>query len=260
MKILIGTPAYGYQVSAEYHASVLRLVQEFGKHRPAVSFESRIVGSAMLALNRNVLAAFALKDAEVSHLLFLDADMGFRPELIGRMMDFDKPVVGCIYPNRERRLARVVAAAGRGASAAQAVDAGHTYVGVPLLDENDSAERRGDFFRAAEVGTGILLIKREALEQMVAAFPELMTEDVIYREFGLGRTAQLFDPFQSPEGLFYSEDVAFCRRWLERCQGEIWACYNARITHVGRDRVVANYADRLTAPAEGGIRYAASLR
>jgi hypothetical protein len=34
MKIMIGTPAYGYQVTAEYHSSVLKLVQEFARRRP----------------------------------------------------------------------------------------------------------------------------------------------------------------------------------------------------------------------------------
>jgi hypothetical protein len=259
MKIMIGTPAYGYQVTAEYHSSVLKLVQEFAKRRPEIAFESKIVGSALLAMNRNVLAALALHDPGFTHLLFLDGDMGFAAELIERMIDFDKPWWGASIPTasaswRDHRLGP------RWSRAAKALDAGNTYVGVPLI-EAGRAETLGPFIRAREIGTGVMLIKREVLEQLAAACPELRTDDPVYRGLGMGPITQMFDSYQAPSGLFVGEDVAFCRRWIERCGGEIWACYDAQIAHVGRDVVRGNYADRLSAGAsQGGERTGASLR
>jgi hypothetical protein len=179
-------------------------------------------------------------------LLFLDADMGFAADLIERIIDFDKPMVGCLYPNRQRKLARLMDAARGGAEPASALDAANTYVGVPLI-EDGRAETLGPFIRAREIGTGIMLVKREVLEKLVAAYPELRTDDPVYRGLGMGPISQLFDSFQGPSGMFLGEDVAFCRRWTERCGGEIWACYDAEIAHVGRDVVRGNYANRLPA-------------
>ena len=246
MKCLIGTPAYGFSLTAEYHGSIIALVQHFHRRRPAVEFGSKILGSALLPLSRNVLAHHVLVDPRFTHLLFVDADMGFKPDLIERMLDFDRPVVGCIYPGRSRRLDQVTAAAARGAGSARALDAGLSYIGQPLLQDGE-VEVRGDFMRAKEVGTGIMLIKREALEQMAAAFPELATDKGPYGGLGAGPVVQMFEPFQGPEGPYYGEDIAFCRRWTERCGGEIWACLDAEVVHVGRDPVVANFGDRAEA-------------
>lgn len=259
MKLMIGTPAYNYQVTAEYHSSVLKLVQHFALRRPDVGIESRIVGGALLAMNRNVLANLVLRDPGFSHLLFVDADTGFRPDLIEKMIDFDKPLVGCIYPNRTRKLDRIIETARRGAELGPALDAGNTYVGAPLIEEG-RAQTQGPFVRAVEVGTGLMLIKREVLEQLASSFPDLWTEDQVYKGLGMDRVVQLFDSFQGPTGLFYGEDVAFCRRWVDRCSGEIWACFDAEITHIGRDRVVGNYANRLAPAGAGGTRIGASLR
>lgn len=251
MRCLIGTPAYNFSLTAEYHTSIVRLVQHFHQLRPAIEFDTKILGSALLALSRNVLAHHVLADPRFTHLLFVDADMGFKPDLIARMLDFDQPVAGCIYPGRSRRLDQVTAAAAGGAAPARALDAGVSYIGQPLLRDGE-VEIRGDFMRAKEVGTGIMLIKREALERMAAAFPELATDKGAYSTLGAGPVVQMFEPFQGPEGVYYGEDVAFCRRWIERCGGEIWACLDAEIVHVGRDPVIANFGDRAEAAGAAG--------
>ena len=247
MRVLIGTPAYGYQVTAEYHGAVLRLVKAFAKQRPEVTFDSLILGSALLAFNRNVLATRVLQEQRYTHLLFIDADMGFQPDLIARMLDFGEPIVGCIPPQRARRLERIYEAARRGESLEKALDAGTTYAGTPMVSEGKVAAR-GDFVRMSRLGTGIMLIQRGALEKMREACPEIWLEnpsDPLYRDAGVPAVLQAFDTFQGPEGVFYGEDVAFCRRWVDRCGGELWACFDAQITHVGRETVIGNYAGRL---------------
>ena len=243
MRILIGTPAYGYQVTAEYHASIFRLLNALHERRPEVKLESRIVGLAILSMSRNILANLVLQDASFSHLLFVDADMGFKPDLIERMLDFGAPVVGCLPPSRKRNLRRIVETARAGADPAAALDAGLNYIGTL----SQPLERRGDFVRAEEIGTGIMLIRREALERMRERCPELWSDDPRgqYRGAGLNGVLQAFEPFQAPDGTFYGEDVSFCRRWVERCGGELWACSDAEIIHVGREQFVGNYAARL---------------
>ena len=249
MKILIGTPAYGYQVTAEYHASVFRLALDFARRRPEVTLESRTVGLSLLSMNRNILANMVLQDESYSHLLFIDADMGFAPDVVERMLDFGEPVVGCLYPSRKRKLDAVVEAARNGGGREQALDAGLSFIGTPELAGGRPIVR-GDFLRVAEAGTGLMLIRREVFEQMRRDCPELWSDDPLgqYRGAGLQGVLQLFEPYQMPSGLYYGEDVAFCRRWIERSGGEVWACWNAEITHVGREQFVGSYAGRLPPP------------
>ena len=249
MKILIGTPAYGYQVTAEYQASVFRMGVALARRRPEIVFESRTVGLALISMNRNILANLVLQDPSYTHLLFVDADMGFKPELIEAMIDFGEPVVGCIPPSRKRNLAGLLEAAGKGEPRDRVVDAGLSYIGTPLLRDGKPI-LRGDFAQMAEVGTGIMLIRRDVLERLREACPELWSDDPPgrYRGAGLKGVLQLFEPYQAADGLYYGEDVAFCRRWVERCGGELWACWNAEITHVGREQFVGNYAHRLDRP------------
>ena len=245
MRILIGTPAYGYQVTAEYHASVLRAALHLARTRPEITIESKTIGLSILAVSRNILANLVLQ-GDYTHLLFIDADMGFDAGLIEKMIDFGEPVVGCLPPSRKRNLSRIVDAAARGAPRDQALDAGLDYIGQPAL-EGGRPQVRGDFLKAEVAGTGIMLIRREALEEMRRRCPDLWSDDPggMYQGIGLKGVLQAFDPYRMANGLYTGEDVAFVRRWIERCGGEVWACWNARIVHVGREQVVGNYADRL---------------
>ena len=47
---------------------------------------------------RNTLVANFLDDEHATHLLFVDADIGFSPTIIKRMLDFDHEVVCAPYP------------------------------------------------------------------------------------------------------------------------------------------------------------------
>jgi hypothetical protein len=246
MRILIGTPAHGYEVTADYHASVFRLARDFARRRPEIELESKIIGLSLLTMNRNVLANLVLQDQSYTHLLFIDADMAFDPGVIERMVDFNEPVVAVLPPSKKRNLDRMLAAAAAGQPRERAIDAGVSYIGTPL-SEGGRIEVRGDFLRVAEAGTGIMLIRRDALERLREACPELWSDDAPgrYRPLGLNGVLQLFETYAAPNGLYYGEDVAFCRRWIERCDGAIWACWNAEITHVGRERVTGNFKARM---------------
>jgi hypothetical protein len=80
----------------------------------------------------------------------------------------------------------------------------------------------------AYVGTGFMLVRREALQRVVAAHPELTAD--LEEE---GRTAMVFEPMIEGEtGEYLSEDYAFCRRFRD-LGGEVWADVAARFVHVG---------------------------
>jgi hypothetical protein len=111
-------------------------------------------------------------------------------------------------------------------------------------------EVRGSFARARMPGTGILLLKREVLARMRGAYPDLWVEQISEerRTCFAHPTTGLFQPFsglRDDDGIEVGEDVAFCRRWIDGCGGEMWVCIDERITHTGRTVYAGNYLERL---------------
>lgn len=170
------------------------------------------------------------KDA--THLLFIDADMGFAPQVVMDMLLFDKPMVGAIY--RQKNAERVSWAAS----------------GLP----GPNAIKQGDFMKVAGLGMGCFLIRRDVVTTMIEKMPELVdtrialhpAKDMLSEK---GRILRFFDPMDNPDSGRMSEDLAFCYRWRERCGGEIWAAINHDIHHFGQYDYVGNYAKHVEATA-----------
>lgn len=258
MKVLIATPAYGGSVFVAYHDSVLRTLAYFQREFPGIAFESSILSLSMVTVARNILASQVLADDTLTHLLFIDADMGFAPSLIAKMLAFRKPVVGIVAPQRRLDyeayhrvraqveaplMARLVAndyVAGDGAVVVERGPAGQ-----PEIEVVDG------FVRVTRTGTGILLVERAVLEAMRQRFPELWvaTPPDSIRRSGLpeGGLLQCFDQMRDEQGVAIGEDVSFCRRWTEGLQGEIWANIDEGIVHVGQDNYAGRYLSKLEA-------------
>ena len=88
---------------------------------------------------------------DVDYLLFIDADMGFPPEMVTDMIMFDEPIVGTVYPQRKAPLSWA------GSGTGQTV-----------------TERRGNFMLVEGVGMGCTLIRRDAVTKMIEAYPQLI--------------------------------------------------------------------------------------
>jgi hypothetical protein len=206
MKVLIGTPVYDEQVLVPYHLSILTMLAHFRRTRPAAQFDSSLTAAALVTHARNVMATRVLQEPSYTHLLFIDADMGFRPELIEKMIAFDEPVVGCVYPKRLYDHARLAEAARIAPDIDTARAIAQPYVGGAddlLAGEDGRPLIRGDFARARRAGTGIMLIRRDALETLRRTFPELWTDDPAgaYRPMGVQGAFQVFEPMQTSTGL-----------------------------------------------------------
>jgi hypothetical protein len=254
VRILIGTPIYEHQVLAPYHLSVLDLVADFARRRPEVVFVHRLLDSATVQRARNALASMVL-EGDYTHLLFVDADMGFRPSLIEKMIAFDQPLVGAVYPERRQHFPRVLEVARQIPDPESARFAAQGYVGESqdiVREPGGGIRVRNGFVRLRRGGTGIMLIRRSVLQQMRETWPELAAKpDGSYRDMGV--RSEVFQPFESfpaDDGIYVSEDYAFTTRWVEGCGGEIWACINETITHTGRQSFVGNFERKLSTAAQ----------
>jgi hypothetical protein len=244
-QIIIATPCFGGLVHQHYMLSILGLLCAPLARR--VAFTLDLLGhDSLVTRSRNTLLARFLARPAATHLLFVDADIGFLPDQLERMLDFGAPVVAGVYPLKVLHHGPLADA--RRHSGEPAESAPLVYLGEPCTGAE--AARSGGFVTARHAGTGFMLLRRDALERMVAAYPETR-----YRSIGAHRDGAatgeeptphhaLFDCMIDPDtGAYLSEDFAFCRRW-RALGGRIWLDTLGRLTHVGTHDYVGDPAVR----------------
>jgi len=227
--------------------AVMRLLSAF-RLRPNFSGQHFFLESTLVSRARNAYATAVLNNPKITHLLFIDSDMGFQPSAVMRLFDFDKPFVGCICPYRSMDYERFHAISREIDDPALAQKVAQNYVTADRLIRNPDGriERVAGFARTERLGMGVTLLRRDALERMVEVYPDMWgTADLGYQSMGIrGRVFQPFEPYRTNDGLYLSEDMAFSRRWTE-AGGEIWALLDEPITHVGPTAFTGTYSSRL---------------
>src|SRR5579884_1923095 len=230
--IVIGTPCYGGNVTQHYMISMIKLYAACSGRNIGLSFRL-LGGDALITRARNVVVTQFLEDATATHLLFVDADIGFEPEQVFALLDFDRDVVGAIYPvkNLDWSAVREKALAG----SEDLLPSALSYV-VDYADPGNIAAVNG-FAQVRYVGTGFMMIKRRVFSLMAEQYPETAYKNIqAVRDFELdqGDRHAFFDcMIDRDSGTYLSEDFTFCKRWTDM-GGEIWANLNSRLTHVGR--------------------------
>lgn len=230
--VVVATPCYGSLVSTAYMHSVVKLALYASAMRIGLSLHT--AHDSLITRGRNAMVAELLANPHATHLLFIDADIGFEPEMVGRFLAFDEDVVAGLYPIKGLDWSRIAARAERPATAEELGEAGLSWVGTPLAGAE--RETRHGFVTGRYAGTGFMLIRRSVLEQMKAAHPELGYRHAHVNTL-TARTSDhlvdLFSPLIEPETRTYlSEDYSFCHRW-RALGGKVWLDPTTRLTHVG---------------------------
>lgn len=233
--IFIATPCYGGLVTQDYVLSVLALIG----YCQTASFDAVVAlqgHDSLVTRSRNTLAAHFLKAEQATHLMFIDADIGFDPAQIERMVAFDQDVVCGVYPLKVRDWS---SAASNLENGEPIETAALHYVGL----ECDAAEfeQRDAFVSAQYAGCGFMLIKRGALERMIEAYPESAYRAAhCYANHKPEKAYALFEcEIDRQEGLYLSEDFAFCRRF-RAIGGKIWLDTKGKLNHVGSHSFAGN--------------------
>ncbi len=228
--LVIGTPCYGKQVTTNYTGSLLKL--QSACHERGIRMQVHMLGGDALITRarQNIVARFLAEEA-ATHLLFIDADIGFEPAQVFRLMQFDAPMSAAIYPVKRLDWGKVAACIQAGLTSLQS--AALTYT-VQFGDEPISVQE--GFAKSSYAATGFLMIQRKALLRMIEKYPELKYQ----HEHGPKNESSesqwryaLFNCLVNEQtGYYLSEDYSFCRRWTD-IGGEIWIDLHSRLTHVG---------------------------
>lgn len=224
--VLICCPAFGEQMNTRTAQSIYNAGQYMTfKGIPNTFFT--ISAGDIEEVRNLVITNWYDQHPELSHLLFVDADMEFPIKLLEDMLSFGKPLVGCFYAKRK--------------FPAEAV--GRSFQEGAVDDLVDG------FLKVAGVGGGVLLVSRHVISTMLDKLPdEVIDRDVSGHPgnstLSKGRLIRAFDKYRDSRGVKLSEDLAFCDRWM-RCGGEVWANVNHLIGHIGPHNYAIRYADFL---------------
>lgn len=233
MQLVVATPCFGGQVSSIYASSIFALQRAVhGMSNLELKVHLRD-GDALITRARANLVALFLDDPRATHFLFIDADIGFKPEQVFRLIECGAGVVAGCYPIKRVNWdkARRAMAAGRTDVPAASLD----Y--VLEIEDPDRIVVVNGFTRVRYAGTGFLMIRRHVLEAMCRhpAYAGLQ----FFREHSHDALAAsqnrfaLFECMIDPAtGTYLSEDFAFCKRWTD-IGGEIWADIQSSLDHVG---------------------------
>jgi hypothetical protein len=221
--IFLATPCYGGLAHALYMRSLLALRPACAERRVGLQVElgggEALIGRARAAMMAKFLAGSA------SHLLFVDADIGFSPEAVFRLLDARRDVVGGAYPKK-----------------AQPPSGATAFEYEPLAV---AAPGAGGFAAAASVGAGFLMISRPAARRMADAHPQLKARLGDMHALGVAEAVMVFDSFTDPQtGRYLADHQAFSHRW-RALGGEVWVDLQSGLRHIG---VVVHAAD--ASPAE----------
>lgn len=99
MKILIGTPAYGGQVTVQYLQSLIPTLTHLGNDGIQVGIHM-LESESLISRGRNTCAMAAINGG-YDKLLFIDADIIFTYEKVKMLLDSKHKIVGGTYPLKD---------------------------------------------------------------------------------------------------------------------------------------------------------------
>jgi hypothetical protein len=247
--LVVATPCFGGQVSSIYASSIFQLQRVL---RSKSNVQLKVLmrdGDALITRARANLMTMFLDDPTATHFLFVDADIGFEPDQVFRLIESGADVVAGVYPIKRVNWEKVRRAIEN--KRPKLASASLDYV-LEINDPDHVAVVNG-FTRVRYAGTGFLMIRRHVFEKM-CAHPDYSSLQ-FFREHSLDALAgspnrfALFECMIDPKtGTYLSEDFAFCKRWTD-IGGEIWADLESRLDHVGPSVYHGDVSSQFAAPA-----------
>jgi len=166
-----------------------------------------MTNESLITRARNTLTAKFLTNPDSTHLMFIDADIGWEPWHLLVMLNADKDVIGGLYPMKS----------------------------LPIkwcVNGFDGAKEDGALQEVSKTGTGFLLIKRHVFEKLNKHPHVIPFKNDIGLPQELDAHMKTYFDTGVRENRYYSEDWAFCENWRD-LGGEVWVDKRVLLKHSG---------------------------
>ena len=208
-RVCIATPCYGNSVTSQYLHSYGLTVEALTRYGVEVNLIT-VESDALIERARNQ-CVHEFIEMNCDYLIFIDADIGWQPIDLIRLLGSGKEFCGMAYPAKtdERRFV------------------------CNIIKQNPFIVcHETNFVKADHIGTGMMVLKKDAIIKMNHYH---MSEGKWYRDWKTNNpVAKMFEVALSSDGdnHLWSEDYVFCQKW-KNLGGDIWIYPDGWLKHYG---------------------------
>jgi hypothetical protein len=209
-KVMIATPAYSGNVTIPYTLSFAQTLAILQLHGIEVQPMITASGSLLVAERNRIVQAFW--ESDCTHLLCIDADLGWPVQAVLAMLDADKEFIAGVYPARGQS---------------------NSFIFRPVKGENERIVQdveKKHLLKMEYIPAGFMLISRSAIEKMREKHTDLYYEPKDKRNNP--ETGYCFFNTEVWNGEFWGEDFVFCRKARE-AGVDIWVDPFIQFDHAG---------------------------
>ena len=167
-----------------------------------------MTNESLISRARNTLVAKFLANPDSTHLMFIDADIGWEPWHLLVLLNRQVDVIGGLYPMKTLPVKWVV----NGFDGAEEGEEGLQEV--------------------SKTGTGFMLVKRDVFEKLNAHPAVKPFNNDIGLPKELDQHLRTYYDTAVRENRYYSEDWTFCENWRD-IGGKIWVDKRVLLKHTG---------------------------
>lgn len=227
--IFLAIPCYGCRLSARFVMSLLKLDGYLMKKGIRMTID--MMGHESLITRGRCILAERMLRSQATHLLFLDADIGFEIETILRMIAFDTDISCGIYAKKGLDFASIADA---GDTSVEGLKQAGLMWNLNFTPGTKTHPIKHGFCKVYDAATGCMLITRRTLETLKDKYAHLTARNDISSSKGaIPEYVTLFETeICSDTKRFLSEDYSFCRK-AQREGFDVWVDITAPLSHTG---------------------------
>ena len=232
---------YGGMCTGNYALGLLNMAGICSRHGIELYY-AHMQNESLITRARNSLANDFL-NTDATHLMFIDADIGFNPQDIVSMVNADKDIICGMYPKKEINWFTVAEAVTKGVDPKDLPNYTGSFV-VNLV--GGVSEQEGKLYEPMQIengGTGFMLIKRRVFEALKDKVPTYTNDMMLIVNQDQQKQVihEFFDTsIDETSNRLLSEDYHFCKL-ARKYDFKIYAAPWANLTHTG----TYNFSGRL---------------
>lgn len=217
MRVMIATPAYAGKVDIPYALSLAHTLSLLQMNQIEVQPLITSSGSLLVAERNRIVQSFW--ESDCTHLLCIDADLGWPAQAVLAMLESKKEFVAGCYPARNP------------------LKTAKEFLFRPEYQNNGSLIQEKHLIKMQYIPAGFMLIARSAIKKMRDKHPDLYYEPKDKRNNP--EPGYCFFNTEVYEGEFWGEDFVFCRKARE-AGVEIWVDPLIQFDHAGTVGMLLN--------------------